>query len=77
MSSGNNPSFSHSLRFRYGLGLAVFLAIAGYFLWEEHEAHILGYLPLILVLGGCVGMHVLALGEGRGSRGTSSVRRGL
>jgi hypothetical protein len=34
-----------------------FLAIAGYFLWQEHAAHILGYLPLILVLGLCVGMH--------------------
>ena len=63
MSSENNPSFFHSLRFRYGLGLAVFLAIAGYFLWEEHEAHILGYLPLILVLGGCVGMHLFMHGR--------------
>jgi protein-S-isoprenylcysteine O-methyltransferase Ste14 len=29
----------------------VFLAVAGVLLWAEHEAHILGYLPLILILG--------------------------
>lgn len=58
--------FFSSLRFRYGLGLAVFLGLAGYFLWEEHEAHILGYLPLFLVLGACLGMHFLMHG-GHGS----------
>ncbi len=52
-----NPSFFHSLRFRYGAGLVVFLIIGGYFLWQEHEAHILGYLPLILLFGVCIGMH--------------------
>ena len=57
MTQSNKTGFFGSLRFRYGLGLLVFLAIAGYFLWEEHEAHILGYLPLILILGLCVGMH--------------------
>ncbi len=41
----NRPWFPGSLRFRYGLGLAGFLLTAGFFLWEEHEAHILGYLP--------------------------------
>ena len=62
MSSENNPSFFHSLRFRYGLGLAVFLAIAGYFLWEEHEAYILGILQLILILGACVSMYLFMHG---------------
>ena len=62
MSSENNPSFFTSLRFKYGLGLAVFLAIAGYFLWQEHEAHILGYLPLILILGACVSMYLFMHG---------------
>ncbi len=70
MSSENNPSFFHSLRFRYGLGLAVFLAIAGYFLWEEHEAHILGNLPLILILGACVGMHLFMHGGHGGGHGS-------
>ncbi len=57
MSSESSPSFFHSLRFRYGVGLLFFLAVGGFFLWEEHNAHILGYFPLILILGGCVGMH--------------------
>ncbi len=70
MSSQNNPSFFHSLRFRYGLSLAVFLAIAGYFLWQEHEAHILGYLPLILILGVCVGMHFFMHGGHGGGHGS-------
>ena len=70
MSNENNPSFFHSLRFRYGLGLAVFLAIAGYFLWQEHEAHILGYLPLILILGVCVGMHFFMHGGHGGGHGS-------
>ena len=70
MSSENNPSFFHSLRFRYGLGLAVFLAIAGYFLWEEHEALILGNLPLILILGACVGMLLFMHGGHGGGHGS-------
>jgi len=75
MSSENNPSFFHSLRFRYGLGLAVFLAAAGFFLWQEHEAHILGNLPLILILGACVGMHFFMHG-GHGSHHDGSGKGG-
>lgn len=59
--------FIDSLRFRYGLGLVAFLAVAGFFLWEEHEAHILGYLPLILIFGGCLVMHLFMHG-GHGSQ---------
>lgn len=62
------PGFFNSLRFRYGLGLAVFLAIAGYFLWQEHQAHIMGYLPLTLLLGGCIVMHLFMHG-GHGGHG--------
>lgn len=32
------------------LGLCVFLAVATFFLWEEHKAHILGVLPYVLLL---------------------------
>ena len=32
------------------LGLCLFLAVAAFFLWEEHRAHILGALPYALVL---------------------------
>ena len=27
-----------------------FMAITGFFLWEEHKAHILGFLPYVLLL---------------------------
>ncbi len=32
------------------LGLCAFLAIAGFFLWEEHRAHVLGAVPYVLLL---------------------------
>lgn len=32
------------------MGLCLFLAIAAFFLWEEHRAHILGALPYLLLL---------------------------
>jgi hypothetical protein len=41
---------------RWGLG--VFLAIALFFLWTEHRAHLLGALPWLLVLA-CPLMHFL------------------
>jgi len=40
------------------LGLGVFLAIALFFLWEEHRAHLLGALPWLLLLA-CPLMHML------------------
>jgi hypothetical protein len=40
------------------LALAVFLVIAGYYLWFEHRVHVLGVLPLLLPLAICLGMHV-------------------
>ena len=38
------------LRIPWWLGLCLFLAIAVFFLWEEHRAHILGALPYVLLL---------------------------
>jgi hypothetical protein len=64
----NSPGFFSSLRFRYGLGLLVFLTIGGYFLWQEHQVHIMGYLPIILLLGACLGMHFFMHG-GHGGHG--------
>ena len=69
MPEASGPGFFSSLRFRYGLGLLVFLAVAGYFLWAEHQAHILGYLPLILILGLCLGMHFFMHGGHGGGHG--------
>lgn len=36
-------------RSRTGLALLGFLAVAGFFLFTEHRAHVLGVLPLVLV----------------------------
>ena len=48
---------------RSGIVLLGFLAVAGFFLWEEHRAHLLGYWPLILILGVCLGMHFFMHGK--------------
>ena len=43
---------------------AVFLAIGAYFLWTEHQAHVIEFLPWLLLLG-CVGMHLFMHGGHR------------
>ena len=40
-----------------------FLAIAAFFLWEEHRAHLLGILPYVLLLL-CPLLHLLHGGHG-------------
>ena len=52
--------------FRIPLGMAfcIFAAIAIFFLWQEHRAHILGFLPYALLLL-CPLIH-LFLHRGRG-----------
>ena len=52
-----------------GIVLIGFIAVAGYFLWVEHTAHIITYLPLILLLGGFVLMH-LFMHHGHGGKGS-------
>jgi Protein of unknown function (DUF2933) len=62
---------------RWGIGLLVFLAIAGFYLVTEHQAHLLGYLPLLLVLA-CPLMHVFMHrhhGNHGGHRDPSSANR--
>lgn len=71
MAEKTNGTFGRALLSRWGLALAAFLAVAGFFLWQEHRAHVLGYLPLILVLGLCLGMHFLMHG-GHGGGGHGS-----
>ena len=48
---------------RSGLALIGFLGIAGFFLWEEHKAHILGILPYVLLLL-CPLLHLFHGGHG-------------
>ena len=57
-------------RFRLPLwwGFCVFAAIALFFLWEEHSAHILGALPYLLVLA-CPLMHFF-MHRGHGGHGS-------
>lgn len=51
------------------IAFTVFLAIAGYFLWTEHQAHVITFLPFLLV-GGCILMHVFMHGgHGHGGHG--------
>jgi hypothetical protein len=52
------------LRSRQGWVLLGFLAVAGYFLWTEHRAHViagLSYLPYLLLLA-CPLMHIFMHG---------------
>ncbi len=61
------------MRFLYssnGVVLVGFLAVAGYFLWAEHSAHVVAYLPWILV-GGCVVMHFF-MHRGHNDHGTDA-----
>ena len=48
----NPPSPGQPASWRFPLWLAfwMFLAIAVFFLWEEHRAHILGVLPYAVLL---------------------------
>jgi hypothetical protein len=52
---------------RSGLVLAGFLVVAGFFLWSEHQAHVIAALPWVLVAG-CLVMHLFMHG-GRGGHG--------
>ena len=79
MAQSNNHGLRQFLLSRSGLVLAGFLAVGGYFLWAEHQAHVLAYLPVILILGFCVGMHFFmhgGHGGGHGSNGDESGRGG-
>jgi len=56
---------------RSNQALGVFLAIAAYFLWTEHQAHVIAFLPWLLIAG-CLVMHAfMHRGHGHGSGGHS------
>lgn len=48
---------------RTGVALIGFLAIAGFFLFTEHRAHLLGFLPFLL-LAACPLLHLFHGGHG-------------
>lgn len=53
---------------RYWPVLAAFLGLALFLLWEEHQAHIIGVLPWVLILVLCPLMHLFMHG-GHGGHG--------
>jgi hypothetical protein len=58
--------------------LLALLAIGGYFLWTEHESHVIAALPWLLV-GGCLVMHLFmhgGHGHGGGRRGEDRADQG-
>jgi hypothetical protein len=57
-----------SFRIPIWLGSCAFVAIAIFFLWEEHSAHMLGAIPYLLLLL-CPLMHYF-MHRGHGSHGS-------
>jgi hypothetical protein len=62
------------LRSPGGLVLLAFLTIAGFFLWQEHRAHLLGVLPYLLLLA-CPLMHIF-MHRGHGGHGDHGSNEG-
>lgn len=64
--NNQSPPWWHD---RNKVTFAVFLGIGAYFLWTEHEAHVIEFLPWALILA-CVGMHVF-MHRGHAHNGSS------
>jgi hypothetical protein len=56
MPAAGRDRIAHQPWFRWGLG--AFVAVALFFLWQEHRAHLLGVLPWLLLLA-CPLIHLL------------------
>ncbi len=68
------PGRREPWRWAFQLSLIGFLAIAGFFLWTEHRAHLLGALPFLLLLA-CPLLHLLHHGRHGGDhRGHGETR---
>ena len=67
MQTATEQSPRDTFRIPVWLGVCLFLAIAAFFLLEEHRAHILGVLPYALLLL-CPVIH-LFMHRGQGSHG--------
>ena len=64
------------LGLRGRVALAGFAVIAAYFLWTEHRAHVIQFLPWV-VLALCPLMHLFMHGRhGHGAKRSESSRRG-
>ena len=63
MDTGRNPHANGSWQSRSKLVLIGFLALAAYFLWTEHRAHVVPFLPYALLLL-CPLLHLFHGGHG-------------
>ncbi len=63
MATAKSPHANGSWQSRSKLVLIGFLAIAAYFLWTEHRAHVVQFLPYILLLL-CPLLHLFQGGHG-------------
>jgi hypothetical protein len=77
MHSGHSSSggLRRFLRSSPGLALLAFLAIAGFYLFTEHTAHLWGYLPYGLLLL-CPLIHLFMHGGHSGHGGSSDQQPG-
>lgn len=66
---------AHRFGIPLSLAFCIFLAIAVFFLWEEHRAHILGALPYVLLLL-CPLTHLLMHGRHGGHSGGGNGKGG-
>ena len=79
MTTHLEDSLQQRWRFPYWVGACVFLAVAAFFLWEEHRAHLLGALPYVLLLL-CPIVHLFmhrGHGEHGGHHGHAPTRTGV
>ncbi|MBI3610507.1 MAG: DUF2933 domain-containing protein [Nitrospirae bacterium] len=73
MDNETRPSRNNWLRSRGGLVLLGFLAIAAFFLFTEHRAHLFGALPYLLLLA-CILLHLFGHGGHAGPGGHTGHR---
>ena len=63
MATLTDPKHETSLRSApVTIGICIFVAIAAFFLWQEHRAHVLGILPYLL-LAACPIVHLFMHGS--------------
>jgi hypothetical protein len=68
-----NPPEPKSFWSKTNIAFIGFLAIAGFYLFTEHRAHLFGYLPIILLLA-CPLLHLFMHG-GHGHGGNDDKRQ--
>ena len=73
MSTEQHQNSNGWWRSRCGLAFLGFAAIAAFFLWTEHRAHMLGAIPYVIVLL-CPLMHLFHGGHGKHS-GSNNERK--